>query len=165
MEAKTVQDSSLLLTSVMQLSQANPAGNVHGGEVIKMMDTAAGVVAYRHAKTNIVTAKVDELRFNRPVYVGNLVTCHAYLTFVGRSSMEIAVTVHLEEGLPVMPNIPAHNNLPDKCVLTGYFTLVALDPSGRPTPVPPLKLTTDEEHERFKAGQLRYEASKKKATC
>lgn len=162
MEAKTVQDSSLLLTSVMQLSQANPAGNVHGGEVIKMMDTAAGVVAYRHAQCNIVTAKVDELRFNRPVYVGNLVTCHAYLTFVGRSSMEIAVTVHLDEGLPVMKSIPSHNNLPDRYVLTAYFTLVALDPDGRPTPVPPLKLTTDEERARFRDGQLRYAANKKR---
>jgi len=132
-------------------SQANPAGNVHGGEIMKMMDTAAGVVAKRHARTNVVTARVDQLIFNRPIYVGNLVTCHAHLTFVGRSSMEVAVRVDVEDLDNEMPNI---------CALTAYFTMVSLNSNGRSVAVPPLNLVSEEERARFEEGRQRHERNK-----
>lgn len=139
----------------MQPDQANPSGNVHGGEIMKLMDNAAYVVAQRHARTNVVTARVDELIFHQPIYVGNLVTCHAFLTFVNRSSMEVVVTVEVEN---------LFSEAPAKCALTAYFTMVALNVGGRPLSVSPLKLVTEEEQVRFEEGRQRHELnmSKKK---
>ncbi len=151
MEGKTVASSSLTMSTVMQPSHANPAGNVHGGEIMKMMDTTAAAVAQRHARTNVVTARVDELVFHQPIYVGNLVTCHAFLTYVGRSSMEVIVTVEVED---------LYSDASKKCALSAYFTLVALNAGGKPMEVAPLELTTDEERQRFEEGRQRYEMYK-----
>ena len=159
MEGKTVADSALVMSTLMQPNQANPKGNVHGGEIVKMMDNAAGVVAIRHACGNVVTARVDELVFHQPVFVGNLVTCHAFLTFVGRSSMEVIVSVEVEE---------LYSESPNRCGLTAYFTMVALDTEGKPIQVPPLKLINDEERRRFEEGRRRYEINKQRkqsSTC
>lgn len=139
-------------------NQANPSGNVHGGEIIKLMDTAAGVVAKRHARTNVVTARVDELIFNSPIYVGNLVICHAYLTFVGRSSMEVAVRVDVED---------LDTEIPNSCALTAYFTMVSLNKDGKSVPVLPLELINEEERTRFEEGRQRHEKNKnnRKQSC
>jgi Acyl-CoA hydrolase len=153
MDGKTVAESALEMSTVMQPNQANPAGNVHGGEIMKMMDNAASVVAQRHARTNVVTARVDELVFHLPIFVGNLVTCHAFITFVGRSSIEVIVTVEVED---------LYSESPSQCALSAYFTMVALNMGGKPIRVPPLELTTDEERQRFEEGRQRYEANKTK---
>lgn len=153
MEGKTVASSALIMSVVMQPDQANPAGNVHGGEIMKLMDNAAFVVAQRHARTNVVTARVDELIFHHPIYVGNLVTCHAFLTFVNRSSMEVVVTVEVEN---------LFSESPGKCALTAYFTMVALNVGGKPMSIFPLKLETEEEKIRFEEGRQRHELNKSK---
>nr|WP_245867643.1 acyl-CoA thioesterase [Sporomusa silvacetica] len=141
------------MSVVMQPDQANPAGNVHGGEIMKLMDNAAFVVAQRHARTNVVTARVDELIFHQPIYVGNLVTCHAFLTFVNRSSMEVVVTVEVED---------LFSESPGKCALTAYFTMVALNVGGKPLSISPLQLETEEEKIRFEEGRQRHELNKSK---
>ena len=158
MKAKFIGDSSLIMSTVMLPNQANPSGNVHGGEIIKLMDTAAGVVAKRHARTNVVTARVDELIFNSPIYVGNLVICHAYLTFVGRSSMEVAVRVDVED---------LDTEIPNSCALTAYFTMVSLNKDGKSVPVLPLELINEEERTRFEEGRQRHEKNKnnRKQSC
>lgn len=148
MEKKTVANSALQMAVVMQPNQANPAGNVHGGEIIKLMDNAAYVVAQRHARTNVVTARVDELIFHQPIYVGNLVTCYAFLTFVNRSSMEVAVTVEVENLFSEAPAVRA---------LSAYFTMVALNVGGKPISVSSLVLNTEEEKARFEEGRQRHE--------
>lgn len=153
-KSKSIQDSLSEISAVMQPNQANPAGNVHGGEIMKMMDNVAGVVAQRHARSNVVTLKVNELIFHHPIFVGNLVTCQAYLTFLGTSSMEVAVVVYVDDLLD--------DHLP-KCALTGYFTMVALDKNSKPMKVPLLELTTDDERRRFEEGRQRYEANKSAA--
>jgi len=153
MEDKTVASSALVMSVVMQPDQANPSGNVHGGEIMKLMDNAAFVVAQRHARTNVVTARVDELIFHQPIYVGNLVTCHAFLTFVNRSSMEVVVTVEVED---------LFSELPGKCALSAYFTMVALNVGGKSLRISPLKLETEEEKVRFEEGRQRHELSKSK---
>ena len=153
MEDKTVASSALIMSVVMQPDQANPSGNVHGGEIMKLMDNAAYVVAQRHARTNVVTARVDELIFHQPIYVGNLVTCHAFLTFVNRSSMEVVVTVAVEN---------LFSESPGKCALTAYFTMVALNVGGKPLSVLPLKLETEEEKIRFEEGRRRHELNRSK---
>ncbi|MDD2502446.1 MAG: acyl-CoA thioesterase [Clostridia bacterium] len=151
MDEKTVAQSQAIMSQVMLPSQANPAGNVHGGEIMKIMDTTASVTATRHARTNIVTARVDELLFHTPIYVGALVTCTAKLIFVGRSSMEISVTVEAEY---------LEEEKPPEIALTAYFTMVSLDKNGIPCEVPRLKLITQEEEDCFQTGKLRYKLHK-----
>jgi acyl-CoA hydrolase len=153
MEGKTVAHSRSVMSQVVLPSQANPAGNVHGGEIMKMMDTAAYVAAARHAHTNIVTARVDELMFHTPIYVGALVTCWAELVFTGRTSMEVAVKVEAEY---------LQEEKPPEIALTALFTMVALDDKGVPCPVPPLILSTPEEEQRFREGEKRYRLYKSK---
>ena len=72
MDGKRVQDSSVITAQMMIPQDANPAGNVHGGVVVKIIDEAAGVVAARHARTNVVTASIDRMDFHHPIFVGDL---------------------------------------------------------------------------------------------
>ncbi len=128
--------TKLIMSQVMLPNQANPAGNVHGGEIMKLMDTAAGAAATKYARGNVVTARVDELQFHSPVFVGALVTLTATVAYVGRTSMEVIVTVDLE-------NLESDSE--PKRALSSYFTMVALDKNGKPRQVPPLQLDTEEE--------------------
>ncbi|MEG6587055.1 acyl-CoA thioesterase [Dendrosporobacter sp. 1207_IL3150] len=153
MEGKSIAQSAVVMSAVMQPNQANPAGNVHGGEIMKMMDNAAFVVAQRHARTNVVTARVDELTFHHPIFVGNWVTCRAHLTFVGRSSMEVAVIVEVED---------LYSDESCKCALTAYFTMVAINAGGKPLRVTPLEITNEAEQQAFDEGKSRYETYKQR---
>jgi len=148
---RTVGHSSVIMAQLMLPHQANTAGYAHGGEIMKIMDNAAGVVAARHAHTNVVTVRVDNILFLKPVRVGNLILVHASLTFVGRSSMEIRVEVETE-------NLAQEGR---QKALTANFIYVALDKTGKPTEVPPLLITTEEGGRLFEEGRERYEAYKK----
>ncbi len=143
----------IVISEVMMPSQANPNGNVHGGEIMKIMDSAAYAAARKYARSNVVTARVDELEFHMPILIGDLVTCTAEIVFVGHSSMEVAVNVEVEdldeEGRP-------------QRALSAYFTMVALDRNSRPKSVPPLILDTEEARTAFEEGRLRYEAHKER---
>jgi len=138
MEGKRIRDSSVITAQMMIPQDANPAGNVHGGVVVKSIDEAAGVVAVRHARCNVVTASIDRLDLHTPVLVGDLLFFKASLNFVGRTSMEIGVRVEAEN---LMTGEVRH-------AASAYLTFVAIDRLGRPVPVPPLILETDEERRR-----------------
>ncbi len=144
--SKTIDQSRVSIGNLMLPEHANPSGNVHGGEIMKLMDQAAGIVALRHARTNAVTARVDSLEFHQAVHVGNLLTCEAHLVFVGRSSMEVAVTVLVED---------LFRDEEAKVALTGRFTMVSLS-NGKPADVPQLRLTTAAEQDAFEQGRQRY---------
>ncbi len=148
---RTVGHSSITLAQVMLPHQANRAGNVHGGEVMKLMDSAAGVVAARHSHCNCVTARVEELNFLKPVKVGDLVFAHAFLTFMSRSSMEIRVEVETEDRFTEAR----------QKALTARFIFVALDPNGKPAEVPPILITTEEGEKYFEEGRKRHDGRKK----
>lgn len=152
MEGKTVSYSQTIMSNVMLPHQANLRGNVHGGEIMKMMDSAAGVVGYRHARSSVVTARVEDLEFHLPVHIGNFVTCHGKLIFVGNTSMEVLVTVTVED---------MTTDEPPKTALTAFFTLVAIDDDGKPKQVPPLIISNEEERRLFDEGELRYRVYKK----
>ena len=147
---RTVGHSAITMAEVVLPNQANPAGFIHGGEMMKLMDSAAGVVARRHAGTNIVTARVEEINFLKPVHVGDLVLIDATLTFVSRRTMEVRVQVTTERR-PTGVREQA---------LTAYFVMVAIDQDGHPTTVPPLLITSEEEERLFEEGRRRYEAHK-----
>lgn len=151
MEGRTVEHSAVTMSQLILPHHAGRAGYAHGGEILKLMDTAAGVVAVRHAHTDVVTARVDGVNFVRPIRVGNLVIVEAFLTFVGRSTMEVRVEVTVED-------IIKEETMP---ALTAYFILVALDAGGKPTQVPPLILSSDQERGRWEKGKRRYERCKR----
>ncbi len=151
-KTKPVSASRLVLAQVMTPQDANIAGNVHGGNIMKLADTAAAVVAIRHSGCLCVTASVDRFDFHAPVYVGNLVTLHSSLNYVGRSSMEVGVRVEAED---LRTGRRIHTN---SC----YFTMVALDTDGRPTPVPRLLLETEEERRRNAEAAKRVAGRKKR---
>jgi len=151
-EGKTVGHSAVHMAQVMLPEQANPAGYVHGGELMKMMDNASYVVACRHARTNTVTANVEEINFLHPVRVGDLVFVHAQITFVSRSSMEIRVEIETE-------NLFAGHRVK---ALTAYYNMVALDAEGNPTQIPSLLLSTEEGESLFDQGLARYRNRKRR---
>jgi acyl-CoA hydrolase len=150
MEGKPVSASSLVMAQMMTPLDANVAGNVHGGNIMKLADSASGVVAIRHSGRNCVTAVVDRFQFHAPVYVGNLVTLYASLNYVGRSSMEVGVRVEAED---LRTGRKTHTN-------TSYFVMVALDDGGRPAEVPPLILETEDDRRRHAEASERVKARK-----
>jgi uncharacterized protein (TIGR00369 family) len=138
MEGKAVNYSRIIMAIQMNPEDANPAGNVHGGVIMKYIDTAAGVVAIRHARKIAVTASIDRLDFHNPVYVGDLLILKASLNMVGRSSMEAGVRVEAEN---ILTGEVRHT-------ASAYLTFVALDRDGKPAGVPPLILETEDDNRR-----------------
>jgi acyl-CoA hydrolase len=145
MSGKRAADSSVVMAQMMIPQDANPAGNVHGGVVVKTIDEAAGVVAARHSRCNVVTASIDRMDFHHPIFVGDLLFFKASLTFVGRTSMEIGVRVEAED---LMSGEVRH-------AASAYLTYVAIDEKGRPTVVPELVLETEEERRSHREAQAR----------
>lgn len=155
MEGKRIQESTVVMAQLMNPQDTNPAGNVHGGVIMKLIDTAAGVAAARHARSNVVTVSIDRLDFHHPAFVGNLLTLRASLNFVGRTSMEVGVRVETEN---LISGEKRHT-------ASAYLTFVGLDREGRPLPLPPLILDTEEEMRRNREAKARREtrlAEKKK---
>ena len=136
---KRVADSRVVLSMMMNPAHDNALGNVHGGEIMKLADEAAGLCAMRHARSAAVTVAIDSMTFDEPIYVGNMVTLVAELTYTGRTSMEIRVVVSAEDPLT---GRQVHTNV-------AYFVFVAIDSEGRPRPVPPLAIETPQEQLRF----------------
>ncbi|WP_027399408.1 acyl-CoA thioesterase [Anaerovorax odorimutans] len=138
----------IIMSQVMLPHQANVAGNVHGGEIMKFMDTAAGAVAMKFSKSNCVTARVDELEFHLPILVGALVTCTASVVYTGRTSLEVFVNVESEE-------LDSERG-PQKA-LSAYFTMVAMGKNGRPQSVPTFTPETEEEKNLYDNAKVRKE--------
>ncbi|MCF8031832.1 MAG: acyl-CoA thioesterase [Desulfarculaceae bacterium] len=138
MKSIPVSDTSVVMAVLMEPADANVAGNVHGGVIMKNIDNTAAVVALRHAGCNVVTASIDRLDFHNPVYVGELVFLKATLNMVGNSSMEVGVRVEAEN--------PRKGQV--RHVASAYLTFVALDDDGHPTKVPGLIMHTGLERQR-----------------
>ena len=154
MQGKRVKESSILLAQVMNPQDANPAGNVHGGAIMKLIDTAAGAAAVKHSRSNCVTASIDRLDFHHPVFIGDMVTLKAGVTYTGKSSMEVGVRV---ESQNLLTGEIRHT-------VSAYMTFVALDKNGRPTAIPPLILETADELRRNREAQSRRETRLREKT-
>jgi uncharacterized protein (TIGR00369 family) len=143
--AKTVRQSRVTLSQLMQPQHANPRGDVHGGWIMKLADEAGALAAMRHAQHRVVTVAIDQMMFHEPIRIGDLVTLEAEVTYVGRTSMEARVSVTAED--PVGGE-RIHTN-------TAYLVYVALDDHGIPMPVPALIAETESEKARMEAGKDR----------
>ena len=145
MEPRPAAESQAVLVQWMGPTDANMAGFVHGGVVMKLCDEAAGIAAIRHSHLRVVTAGMDRMTFLLPIHVGELLTLKAIVNAAWRTSMEVGVRVEAES--PGTGEV-RHTN-------TAYLTMVALDDHGKPAPVPPLAVSTPDEMRRQSDAQLR----------
>ncbi|MBI2080982.1 MAG: acyl-CoA thioesterase [candidate division NC10 bacterium] len=132
----------------MNPADANPLGSVHGGVILRLVDEAGGVAAARHARRPAVTVAMDGMTFRSPVPIGSLVTFKASVNYAGTTSMEVGVRVETEDLLTGEIRHTA----------TAYLVYVALDPAGKPCPVPRLIPETDEDARRMATAQARMAA-------
>ena len=145
MEPKPASDSVAVLVKWMGIGDANSAGFVHGGVVMKLCDEVAGIAAIRHCRSRVVTAAMDRMTFILPVNVGELVTCSATVNAAWRTSMEVGVRVEAEK--------PRTGEC--RHTSTAYLTMVAVDDEGKPMPVPPLHAESEVEQRRKREAELR----------
>lgn len=145
MEPRTPSDSQSSLVRWMGVTDANGAGNVHGGSVMRYCDEAAGLAGTRHSRSRVVTAAMDRMTFLEPIAVGEVLTFRASVNAAWRTSVEVGVRVEAEDP---RSGRRRHTN-------TAYLTMVALDDDGRPTEVPPLQCESETEHRREREAQLR----------
>jgi acyl-CoA hydrolase len=129
----------------MGIVDANSAGFIHGGTVMKLCDEAAGLSAVKHSRCRVVTAGVDRMTFLEPIHIGELATFTASVNAVWRTSMEVGVRVEAEN-----PRTGDRRH-----TSTAYFTMVALDTDNEPTGVPGLAPETAAEVRREREAQTR----------
>ncbi len=144
---KHASDSQMILSQQMMPSDANPLGNIHGGEVMKLVDEAGGLAAMRHARRPVVTVAVDSISFLSPVKVGHLLTLRSAVNWVGHTSIEVGVRVEAEKQIN---GEFTHTN-------SAFAVYVALDDQGHPCPVPPLILENEDQKRRWEEAQVRQE--------
>lgn len=144
-EPRSPGHSRTILSEVMEIGDANLSGNVHGGVIMKLVDTAAGIAAVKHCGGRVVTASMDEMSFIEPVFLGEIVTLYAQVNDAGRTSMEVGVRVEAENA----------RTGERRLVSTAYLVFVALDEEGRPRPVPPLVPEIPEEKRRMEEAKIR----------
>ena len=159
MTTKTVKDSSVTIVHQMTQQDANLAGNVHGGVIMKFIDNTAGIVASRHCQTNVVTASIDRLDFHHAVYVGDLLRVMASINLVGSTSMEIGVRVESEN----------YRTGEVRHTASAYLTFVSLDAHMKPKQVPDIIFETEEEKKRnceaLERKKIRNDLRKRKTGC
>jgi acyl-CoA hydrolase len=135
----------LTMTVLMTPDMANFSGNVHGGTILKFLDSVAYACASRYSGSYVVTLSVDQVMFLQPIHVGELVTFLASVNYTGTSSMEIGIRVVTEN---IQQRTQRHAN---SC----YFTMVAVDANRKPQAVPPLVPETEEQKRRFEKAEER----------
>lgn len=138
---------SLSMSVLMTQDKGNFSGNVHGGELLKLLDQVAYTCASKFSSHYCVTLSVDQVLFKKPVKVGELVTFLASVNYTGTTSMEVGIRVLAED---VKESCSRHTH-------TCYFTMVAVDNDAKPTSVPPLVLVTDEDKRRNDDAKRRRE--------
>jgi uncharacterized protein (TIGR00369 family) len=145
---KYADETEVRAAQLMGTEYANIFGNVHGGQVLHLVDNLAYVCAARYSGTAAVTASVDRVDFHEPIHVGELLNLVARIVYVGRTSLEVEINVYAED---IPSGTVRHTN-------TCHFTMVALK-DGRPTPVPRLICRTREDKARYIQAKMRREMS------
>ncbi len=145
--AKTIADSASTTSRLMEVLDSNSHGNVHGGVIMRMVDESAAIVAIKHSRRPVVTARVDQLSFLAPAYIGDVVSSYCALNYVGRTSMEVGVEITAES---LRTGEVRH-------ICSSQVVFVALDENRRPTPVPPLEPANEQERLRIARFKQRRE--------
>jgi acyl-CoA hydrolase len=145
LEPKPVSASQVTLVQLMEIADANIARIVHGGTIMKLVDTAAGLAAMKHCGGPAVTVSMDTMSFLAPVRIGDVVTVRASVNDVGRTSLEVGVRVESEN---IVSGERAHTG-------SAYLVFVALDEEGKPRPVPPVLAQGQSQRRRQKEAKIR----------
>jgi uncharacterized protein (TIGR00369 family) len=145
---KTVAASQVTLVQLMEMTDANIAGIAHGGSIMKLVDTVAGLAAIKHSGGLAVTVAMDQMSFLTPVRIGDTVTVCASVNDVGRTSIEVGVRVEAEN---VMTGERRHAG-------SAYLVYVAIDDEGEPRPVPPVIAETPTQQRRQREAKMRRDA-------
>lgn len=144
MEPKTAQNSLTIMNELVLPNDTNPLNNLMGGRLLHWMDIAAAIAAQKHSNRVVVTASVDNVSFQHPVKLGDVITIKAKVTRAFNTSLEVRIIVWAE-------NIPTGTKIKSN---EAFYTFVALDNDGKTVPVPALIAQTDGEKELFE-GALR----------
>jgi acyl-CoA hydrolase len=153
--ARPVSASRTEMTELVLPQDSNLFGNILGGRVMHLIDVAGAIAAHRHCHRQVVTASVDHLDFLNPVRVGDLIILEAQVNRAFHTSVEVGVEVYSEDATA---GTRRHTT-------TAFLTFVALDDLGRPVPVPPLLVKTNQERRRYReAGERRRVRMKGKKT-
>lgn len=139
--------SRTIICEVMEIQHANNSGYVHGGTIMRLVDTAAGIAAARHCRRRVVTAAMDEMSFLSPVYIGDVLTVRAMVNDAHRTSMEVGVRVDVE-------SVPSGEI---RHVASAHLVFVALDAAGKPAPVGPVIAESGDERRRQAQARIRRE--------
>ncbi len=142
---ESLKSHQLTMTVLMTPDMANFSGKVHGGAILKLLDQVAYACASRYAGSYVVTLSVDQVMFRQPIHVGELVTFLASVNHTGSSSMEVGIKVIAEN---IRTQAKRHVN---SC----FFTMVAVDDTGKPVPVAPLRPFSPDERRRHAAAEVR----------
>ena len=132
---KPVSESKVTMTELVLPNDTNTLYNLMGGQLMHWIDVAAAISAQKHSSRIVVTASVDNISFEKPVHLGNVITLEAQVTRAFNSSMEVFIKVIAED-------IPAEKKIETN---SAFFTFVAVDQSGRPIDVPEAIPETKEE--------------------
>ena len=135
--AKRWQDSASETAQVVLPHESNPLGYILGGTVMHMIDITGALACHRHTNSLALTAGVDSLDFIHPIKVGDLIILKAHVTCTFTTSLEVQVDVYSEETLTGRRQLTSR----------AYLTFVAIAREGRPVPVPPLLVETEEQRQ------------------
>ncbi|HET6298130.1 MAG TPA: acyl-CoA thioesterase [Kribbella sp.] len=144
--SRSASATRLSLSHITAQNETNLLGTVHGGVIMTLVDSAAGVVAARHSGGPAVTVSMDEMVFLVPVRVGDVVHFSAQVNWTGRSSMEVGVRITADRWDSVSPQVH---------VATAYLVFVAVDAEGKPRQVPRVVPETDEDRRRMREAEIR----------
>ena len=144
---RPVSASRVTISQLMNPTDANTQGNVHGGHIMKLVDEAGALACMKHSRQRVVTIAIDRMTFKHPIRIGDLVTVRGEVSYVGNTSMEAEVSVTAEN--PTSGE-SWHTN-------TAYLVYVALNEAGKPIPVPPLEAENDFQRQRMEAGAARQQ--------
>ena len=145
---KTPSDSAVQSRYIIMPDHANQYGTAFGGVIVGWIDIVAAMAAQKHCCKEAVTVGIDSLIFKEPVKIGDHIVLKACVNYVGRSSMEVGVRVEAED----------RRTAEKRHVASAYLSFVSLDGRGKPQPIPPLILVTEEEKRRNQDAQVRKEA-------
>src|SRR5256712_8609834 len=145
-QGRSIAFSRSITRRLMELIDANAHGNVHGGVIMRLVDESAAIVAIKHSQCpTVVTARVERFDFLAPAFIGDVVTVHCEMHYVGRTSMEVGVEVMAED---LITGDVRH-------IASSYVIYVAVDENRKPTPVPPLVPANDEEKAIIERARIR----------
>ena len=155
MKPKLIKESKVVMHELVLPNDTNVLGNVHGGRVMCLMDICAAMSAYKHARKPVVTASVDQLDFLAPAKKGDILILKSSVNYAHRTSMEIGVKIDAES--PLTGEV--------RHTATAYLTFVAIDENNKPSIIPKIKPSTDDERRRYDRAKKRHLQRRKNRNC